>query len=70
MDYKPSTPRNHNIKFGVPRHHARGTTTHVLRSTSGGTTDGGTNATLSQGIIIGELSEGTLLNVYTIKDKP
>ena len=33
MDYRPSTPRNHDIPFGEP-------------------------------------SEGTLLNVHTIKDKP
>ena len=55
MDYRPSTPRNHDITFGVPQHHAQGTMTHVL-----GSTGGGTNATLSQGNFMEEPSEGTL----------
>ena len=65
INYRPNTPRNHDITFRVPRHHARGTTILIL-----GSTGRGTNATLSQGTIIGEASEGTLLNVHIIKDKP
>ena len=58
MDEKLSTLWNHNITVGEPR-------TNDL-----GTTGGGTTTTLSQGTIMGEPSEGTLLNVHTIKDKP
>ena len=32
LDYRPSSPRNHEIPFGVPRCHARGTTTSCSRN--------------------------------------
>ena len=43
--------------LGEPRKHIRGTTS------------GRTSVTLFQGTIMEEPSEGTLLNVHTIKDK-
>ena len=55
MDYRPNTPGNHDILFGVPRRHAWGTTT-----SHPGYHD----------ITLGVPSKGILLNVYTIKGKP
>ena len=65
MDYRPSTPMNNYIMFGIPQHHARGTMTmswdpqveepkqHFPKETSWR-----------------NHVKKLFLNVHTIKDKP